>query len=211
MGLVITGCQSITELSRDYKQEVQHTEAQTVDYINFGDKQYINAWELVVTDPSALVKIGEVERGSRLPLGTEVYEIIDYPEKDIVAVKDDSQGLGIVGNISGYSIYVWYEGPDKPSHYPDITEAQTKQIKIYRGVDLLRTIDEDEVSSFLSLMSQQGPINEFQTEQALHYTVLLNSDHTIGLNYGISEKNGEFGLDHIESKLPAEIARYFIE
>ncbi|WP_235560963.1 hypothetical protein [Bacillus sp. FJAT-28004] len=60
-------------------------------------------------------------------------------------------------------------------------------------------------------MNQQGPYNEFQTDQIRQLTVLLNMDQTLGLNYGILEKDGEFGQAHIESKLPTEIARYFEE
>lgn len=201
-----SGCQSANK-----EPQGDHVDESTADYINIGDRHYLNAWEMALTDPTKLVKIGEVESGSRMPKGAAIYEIEGYPERDIVAVEDAGDGPGLVANTTGYSIYVWYEGSDKPSHYPDIDESTTKQIKIYRDASLVRTLDGDEAESFISLLNQQGPHNEFQAEHFREFTVLLISDHVLGKNYGISEDNGEFGLAHIESKLPAEIARYFEE
>jgi hypothetical protein len=182
----------------------------SVDYINFREKHYLNAWELSLVDTARLEKIGEVESGSRIAGGSPVYEIVGYPEKDVIAVKDAS-GTGIVGNITGYSIYILFEGSDRPSHYPNIFDLQVEKIIIYKGVKLIQTLQEEDIRSFQSLLDQQGPENEFQTDSITEFTALFITDNSLGYNYGILEKDGEYGLTHRESKLPTEISRFFIE
>lgn len=178
-------------------------------FINIGDKHYLNAWEIILTDPVKSVKFGEVEKSSRVPEGSSVYEIEGYPGREIVAVKDPDNEAGLVRNMTGYGVYVLYEGSDKPTHYPEINESETKIINIFKGTRLIRTLTGDDVQTFISLMDEQGPHNEFPTEQFSQFTIELINDQILGLNYGISEKNGDYGLAHIESKLPAEIARFF--
>lgn len=178
------------------------------DYVNVGGKHYINAWELALVDTTGITEIGEVERGTVIPQGTPVYEIAGYPEHDVVAVKADSKNSGLVTNISGYLVYVLH-GEDGKFHYPKIQDQPVKQIKIFRDSRLLRELKGEDVSSFLALINQQGPHNEFQFEKGPEYTVLFIGDNTLGYNYGIMEKDGQFGLAHIESKLPDEIAHYF--
>jgi hypothetical protein len=68
-------------------------ESSYVDYINIGDKHYLNAWELALIDTNGITVIGEVERGLVIPQGTLVYEIPGYPEDDVVAVKADSNNV----------------------------------------------------------------------------------------------------------------------
>ncbi|WP_239616235.1 hypothetical protein [Cohnella mopanensis] len=215
LSCVVSGCHPLIEKEKGGQSEARQSEAHqaeesTMDYVNIGDKQYINAWKLVVTDPSTLVEFGEVERGSRLPQGTPAYEIAGYTDRDIIAVKDDG-GLGLVANTTGYSIYVWHEGAGQPSHYPHIPESQVERIKIYKGTKEIHTFEGEDVRSFLSLMNQPGPYNKFQTDQMPQYTFQLISDNSLAYQYGILEKNGRFGLAHIESELPAEIGRFFQE
>lgn len=179
------------------------------DYIQVGDKFYIQAWELaLVNNTPEIIKFGKVERASVISKGTPVYEIPGYPEQDVVAVKTDSNNTGLVTNISGYLIYVQQE-ENGESHYPEIAGQQFTQIQIFKGRDLLRELKGEDVDAFLRLFNQQGPHNEFQAGDGTIYTVVLIGDQPLGYNYGLREKDGRFGLSHIESKLPDEIADYF--
>jgi hypothetical protein len=206
--LMITGCGTETDLGTKDNESDKRSDS-TVDYISFGDKQYVNAWELSLEDTAKIEKIGEVERGSRISAGTAVYEIVGYPERDVIAVKD-SDGPGLLVNRTGYSIYVLNEGSDHPSHYPNILDLQVEKINIYKGVTLLRTLEGEDVRTFLSLLDKHGPYNEFQGLDS-KFSALLITDNTLGYNYGILEKDGEFGLAHIESKLPTKISQFFTE
>lgn len=183
-------------------------ESSYADYVNVGGRHYINAWELALVYTDGVIEFGEVERGSVIPEGTPVYVIPGYSEQDVIAVKTDGNYAGMVTNISGYLIYVQH-GENGKSHYPKVEDQQVKQIKIFRGSELLRELNGEDVNSFLLLFNQQGPHNEFQSEKGPIYTVMLISDNALGFNYGVKEKDGHFGLSHIESKLPDPIADYF--
>lgn len=185
-----------------------NSESDDPDYIQVGDKFYIHAWELALVNTSEIVEFGEVEHASVIPKGTPVYEIPGYPEQDVVAVKTDTNNTGLVTNISGYLIYVQQEENGK-SHYPEISGQPFTQIQIFKGRDLLRELNGEDVDSFLRLFNQQGPHNEFLAGDGTIYTVILIGDQPLGNNYGLREKDGRFGLSHIESKLPDEIADYF--
>lgn len=207
LAILIGGCAQSNSMSPVSEPNLE-SEIDYADYINIGDKHYLNAWELALVDTTGISEIGEVERGSVIPEGTPVYEIAGYPEHDVVAVKADSNNAGLVTNISGYLAYVLH-GEDGKSHYPNIQDQQLKQIKIFRGSKLLRELKGEDVSSFLVLFNNQGTHNEFHFEKGPEYTVLFISDNALGYNYGIMEKDGQFGFAHIESKLPSEIAHYF--
>jgi hypothetical protein len=161
-------------------------------------------------DPAKIEKIGEIEKASRLAKGIPIYEIAGYPERDIVAVKEDNNNSSdMLVNVTGFSIYVWNEGNGKPLHYPEIPDSKVHQIQVYKGTKLIRELERDDVQTFLELMKQLGPHNEFHYDQFPQYTVLYLTDDALGYNYGIIEKNGEFGLPHNESKLPVAIAQFF--
>lgn len=202
--LVISGCQQATE-------EQHNTESSYADYLSIGNKDYIHAWELTVVDSSKLVKFTEVEKAYRLPKGSDIYEIKGYPERNIVAVKDDSPGVGIIQNITGFSIYVRNEGSGGPSYYPDLPASQVQQIQVYKDAKLIHEWQGTEAMRFIDLFEQQGASNEFQYDRVPQYTVLFKSDNALGKSYGIIEKDGEYGLAHTESQLPKEIAGFFEE
>ncbi|MFC7677779.1 hypothetical protein [Paenibacillus sp. GCM10028914] len=205
--ILIAGCTELNTKSPVSESNLE-SEASYVDYINIGDKHYLNAWELALTDTNGITEIGEVEKGSIIPKGTPVYEIAGYPEHDVVAVKTGYNNTGLVSNISGYLLYVLHE--EGKSHYPNIHDQQINQINIYRSSKLLRELKGEDIGSFLTLFQQQGPYNEFQFEKEAEYSVLFIGDNALGTNYRVMEKNGQFGLPHIESKLPDEIAYYFM-
>ncbi|GIP45460.1 hypothetical protein J45TS6_39190 [Paenibacillus sp. J45TS6] len=149
------------------------------DYINVGDKHYLNAWELALVDTTGISEIGKVERGSIILEGTPVFEISGYPEHNVVAVKADSNYAGLVTNTSGYLVYVLHE-KDGKSHYPKTQDQQPKQIKIFSGSELLRELKGEDLSSFLVLFNNQGPHNEFHFEKRPEYTVLFIGDNALG-------------------------------
>jgi hypothetical protein len=208
--LMITGCGTETDLGTNGNESDSRNES-SVDYISFGDKQYLNAWELYVVDTATIEKVGEVARGSRISAGTPIYAIAGYPDRDVIAVKDESTETCCVNNTTSYSIYYLFEGSDRPSHYPKILGLQVEKLLIYKGVQLLRTLEGENVRTFQSLLDQKGPYNEFQTDRQPQFTVSFITENALGYHYGILEKDGEFGLAHIESKLPAEISQFFME
>lgn len=200
--LAVGGCQSTSE--------GKSVQSLYPDYLEFGGKFYVNSWELALTDSANAEKIGKVKKAHRLAKGAPVYEISGYPGREVIAVKEADNPTGMVANVTGFSVYVWHEESGQPSHYPDIPESKVHQIQIFKGTKLIRELKQsDDVQTFLGLMQQQGPHNEFPYDQTPQYTVLYLTDQAIGYNYGILEKNGVFGLPHIESELPAEIARFF--
>jgi len=186
----------------------EETNASEVDYVNVGGKHYLYAWELALADTNGIAEIGEVEEGSVIPSGTPVYEIPGYPERDLVAVKTDIGSTGLVTNTSGYLVYVEH-GED--TKYPEIDDQEVRLVRIYKGSELLRELYEEDVTSFLEQFHQPGPHNEFPFDSGPQYTVLFVGKGALGQNFGITEKDGQFGLAHIESKLPDGIARYFEE
>lgn len=206
--ILIAGCTQLQPKSPVSESNLE-SEASYADYINVGDKHYLNAWELALTDTNGITEIGEVEKGSIIPEGTPVYEIAGYPDHDVVAVKAGNYNTGKVTNISGYLVYVLH-GEKGKSHYPNIHDQQINQINIYRGSKLLRELKGEDIGSFLNLFNQQGPYNEFQSKKGPEYSVLFIGDNALGTNFRVMEKYGQFGLSHIESKLPDEIAYYFM-
>lgn len=205
--ILITGCAQLSSEQNEQGDDLEQ-EASYVDYINVGDKHYIHAWELVLVDTAGISEIGVVERGLHIQEGTPVYGITGYPEHEVIAVKTDSNKMGLVNNTSCYLIYVQH-GDDKKSYYPKIQDQPVKEIKIYRGSKLLRELKGTDMRSFLELFNQEGPHNEFLYDKSPEYTVMFLVDNALGYNYGIMEKDGQYGLTHIESKLPDEMARYF--
>lgn len=171
--IFLTGCSNIAQ---------PDSEGSYADDLQFDGKYYLNSWEFTIADPSKIKKIGEVEKARRFAKGTNVYEVEGYPDHDVVAVKDE-------GILPGFSIFVLYEGPDKPSHYPQITYSS--------------------VQKFILLFKQQGPHNQFLVDTPSRYSVLFSTDAALGYIYDISDKDGEFGLPMSESKLPKEMADYF--
>lgn len=202
--VALGGCQSLNP-----KQ--QNTVSSYVDYLEFEGKYYVNAWELALTDPAKVEKIGKVKKALRLEKGAPIYEITGYPDREIIAVKEEGTPTGMVSNMTGFSIYVWNEGNGQPLHTPRISESNVQRIQIFKGTKLIRELRQSDVQTFLGLMQKVGPHNEFQYDQTPQYTVLYFTDQALGYNYGILEKNGDFGLPHIESKLPAEIAHFFTD
>lgn len=206
--ILMTGCSQSDPISNTDPVTSNTSESLYADLIDVGGKHYLNAWELALVDATGIEEIGKVERGTVVSEGTVVYSIPSYPEHDVVVVKTDSTDTGLVTNVTGYLVYVRYEGVGK-SYYPKIEDQPVRQIKIFRGSDLVRELDGKDVNSFLHLFKQQGSHNEFQFENGPKYTALFIGDNVLGQNYGVMEKDGQFGLTHIESKLPDEIARYF--
>lgn len=200
--VILSGCTGTNIQTHEDNESV-------VDSLTFGEKFYVNAWELTVTQSEKLAKIGEVEQANQVTKGRSIYEIEGYPDHDVIAVEDDGSGAGLYTNVTGFSVYVWNEDSSKPNHYPLIPDSKIQQIQIYTGTELSNDLIGEEVQVFLELMKQQGPDNEFQFDRTPQYTVLYITDEALGYNYGIMETNGEFGLPHIESKLPAAIAKYF--
>ncbi|SFT09581.1 hypothetical protein [Paenibacillus sp. BC26] len=206
IGLVmITGC------GNGGNSGVHASNESVADYIDFGDKRYLNAWELSLLESTKIDKIGVVERGSRISGNNAVYEIEGYPDRDVVAVQDDSAAIATIENRTGYSIYVLFEGADQPSHDPNLLDLPVEKVNIYRGTRLLHTYEGEDVRTIQRLLDQKGPDNEFRTDAAARLTVLFITANTLGYNYGITEKDGAYGLAHRESKLPADIARFFAE
>lgn len=150
-----------------------------------------------------------MDKGLYIQEGSGVYEIAGYPEHGVVAVKNDGahKGLGLVDNRSGYLIYV-QNSEDGTSHYPKIQDLPVKKINVYKNGTKLRELTGADLSAFLPLFDRQGPHNEFQFKETPAYTVEFVTDHSLGLNYGIMEKDGQYGLPHIESRLQDEIAEY---
>jgi hypothetical protein len=126
MVLLLTGCTSVHLRTPESERYAETVETSEIDFINIGDKQYVNAWELALVDTTEMEAIGEVERGSIIPEGTPVYEISGYPEQEVVAIKHDGSASGLVTNISGYLVYVLH-GEGSTSHYPNIQDQQVKQ------------------------------------------------------------------------------------
>ncbi|MFD0618283.1 hypothetical protein ACFQZR_12495 [Paenibacillus sp. GCM10027629] len=211
--ILMTGCSQSSPTSAAKPTPSSHTsesESSYPDFINVGDKHYINAWELTLLDATGIVEMGQVDRGSLVAEGTPAYSIPSYPEHDVVVVKAESNHTGLVANVTGYLVYV-RNGGDGKSYYPDIEDQPVRQIKIFRGTELLRELEGQEKDSFFQLFRQQGPHNEFHFDVEPRYTVLLIGENVLGQNYGIMEKDSQFGLPHIESKLPDEIGHYFKE
>jgi hypothetical protein len=194
--ILLTGCSSVTQPPNE--------SASYADDLRFQGKYYLNSWELTISDASKIKKIAEVEKARRFAKGSDVYEIEGHPNHEVVAVEDK-------GNLSGFSIYVLYEGPDKSSHYPKIPYTTVKVIKIYKEKEQINVIKGEDVQKFISLFEQEGPHNTFLVDTLPQYTVLFLTDSALGYIYDISDKNGEFGLPMSESKLPKEIATYFIK
>ncbi|WP_151737504.1 hypothetical protein [Paenibacillus tengchongensis] len=203
--IVMTGCSASDLFSNT---PAVSSESSYADFINVGDKHYVNAWELALVDPAGIEEIGEVELGTVVPEGTSVYSLPDYPEHNVVVVKTDSKDAGMLTNVTGYLVYVRYEG-DGESYYPEIEDQAVSHIQIYKAGELFRELKGEEANAFLQLFEQHGAYNEFSFEDAPQYTVLFVGDHVLGHNYGIMEKNGQFGLTHLESKLPDAIYGYF--
>ena len=105
--------------------------------------------------------------------GISIYEIEGYPERDVIAVKDKSNHTGMVENVTGFSIYVWNEGNGKPLHYPEIPDSKVHQIRVYKGTKLIHELEKGDVQTFLELMKQKGPYNEFQYDQAPQYGICI--------------------------------------
>ena len=206
--ILMTGCSESDTLTNAKPVPSNTSESSYADFINVGDKHYLNAWELALVDSMEIEEIGKVERGTVVPEGTAVYSISSYPEHEVVVVKNDNDDARLVSNVTGYLVYVRYEG-DGTSYYPNIEDQPVRQIKIFKANELLRELNGEDVDSFLHLFKQQGPYNEFQFDHEPQYTVLFLGDNVLGHNYGVMEKGGQFGLTHIESKLPDEIADYF--
>jgi hypothetical protein len=206
--ILITGCSQSDAFSNTKPVPSNTSESSYADFINVGDKHYLNAWELALVDAKGIEEIGKVKQGTVVSEGTTVYSIPGYPEHDVVVVKADSNAVGLVRNVTGYLVYVRHEGDGK-SYYPEIEVQHVRQIKIFKGSDLIRELNGKDVNSFLHLFKQQGPYNEFQFESEPQYTVLFIGDKVLGHNYGVMEKDGQFGLPHIESKLPDAISDYF--
>ncbi|MCI3921263.1 hypothetical protein MO973_13585 [Paenibacillus sp. TRM 82003] len=202
--LVLIGC----SIRNEY--EGAEGDSSNVDGIIVDGSQYIRAWELALVDASGIVTIGEAGQGSPVPSGDPVFAIPGYPARGIVAVKTTGGNEGFVEPVTGYRIYVRH-GEDGKTYTPAIHDRDISQIQIYKGTELLRELRGQDVASLLELFGQQGPNNEFPFESEPRYTVLLHGDDAIGRNYGITTKDGEFGLAHTESKLPAAIAPYFAD
>jgi hypothetical protein len=96
----------------------------SLDYINFGDKKYLNAWELFVVDTATL----NMDLGSRL---APLYAIAGYPDRDVIAVKDESTETCCIFNTTGYSIYYLFEG----SH------SKLLELQVSKGSQLLRMLE----------------------------------------------------------------------
>lgn len=213
LGILLSGCsqaslETISGAVPNLAGSESETVHETVDVVTVGGKHYHHAWELTIVDTNDLIELGDVERGSFIPEGTPVYEIAGYPDQSVIAVKSDSPYAGFVTNTSGYLVYVLQSG-DGETRYPEFENQQVQQIKIFRDNELLRELNGKDVDAFLSLFNQHGPYNEFPFDTGTKYTVLFIRNHALGQNYGIMEKDGHFGLAHIESKLPDKIADFF--
>jgi hypothetical protein len=173
------------------------------DDLNFENKYYINDLQFTITDTSKIKKIGTVEKSRRLGKGNDVFEIEGYPNRSFIAVKDKE-------SFTGYSIYCEYKGDGMPISFPqDISYSRVNQIKIYKEMQLINDIQGQDVQKFISLFKQKGLPNEFIVDNPLKYHVIFLTDASLEYKYPISEKDGQFGMDTWESKLPKEIAEYF--
>jgi hypothetical protein len=207
LAILVSGCAAPSDSLINKSEPGLEGEASYADYINVNGKHYINAWELALTDPAELKQIGKVDKGHFIQEGAAVYEIAGYPEHGVVAVKDDGAHRGLADNLSGYLIYVQNAGGDI-SFYPKIQDLPVKKINVYKNGSKLRELTGADLSAFLTLFDKQGPHNEFRFKETPAFTVEFVAENSLGLNYGIMEKEGQYGLPHIESRLPDEIAEY---
>src|SRR5690554_1746657 len=93
--LLLSGCNINSEgsIEKEKKEPATEVSNESTDFLNIGDKHYINAWELALVDNENILKISEVEHASRLSKGSAIYEIEGYPVRSIVAVKEANLGL----------------------------------------------------------------------------------------------------------------------